>query len=280
VATTATATKNDGSGSTGSSCLGPIVPAPRRVHHSPVRRSWGTGMGARQPHLTANSPSADGSSSSSSSSSLGLVVPTSQRLVDLCVSLLSGEHTCQHSDHAMGRCILFGAYASYANVACETLVPLEEVPSHIPVGMCFMAKQCDLRRHVTCHRYRPHGIELAHDNENVIRKVMELAHATPAGAAAASVTGKQKGSRLSRRHRHRDHTMNPDRVNASAPQWREGMYGTFDIDYSGEIGQESLLRLSEFVAGGKAPARKSGQAGHYKVFSSTWDGKITDTHTA
>jgi hypothetical protein len=31
------------------------------------------------------------------------------RLIDLCTNSMAGENTCLHSDHSLGRCLLYGA---------------------------------------------------------------------------------------------------------------------------------------------------------------------------
>ena len=111
-------------------CIGPLVPMRRR--HAHVKSGTRTIFPA-----------------------WASVVPSKRRLVDICVSMMSGEHTCQHSDHVMGRCLLYGAHAAFINVACHSKIPLEEVPQSVPLGMCFMSQQCDIRSHITCHRYRP-----------------------------------------------------------------------------------------------------------------------------
>ena len=91
-----------------------------------------------------------------------MVVPIGTRLVDMCATLMSNEATCQHSDHAMGRCLMYGASGIPVGVTCYTQVPLATVPSVDPltgepvlIGMCFMTEECDLDTMLTCHRYKP-----------------------------------------------------------------------------------------------------------------------------
>ena len=51
-----------------------------------------------------------------------------------------------------------------------------------------------------------------------------------------------------------------------------------DLDYAKEGNSTALLELMRLVAGGTGtPARTSASAGHYKVYSSVFDGKGTDT---
>jgi hypothetical protein len=75
---------------------------------------------------------------------------------------MSNEETCQHSDHAMGRCLLYGASGVPVGAVCQTQVPLESVPRVNPItgetvviGMCFMTPDCKLDSMITCHRYKP-----------------------------------------------------------------------------------------------------------------------------
>ena len=91
-----------------------------------------------------------------------MVVPINTRLIDLCSALMSNEGTCQHSDHAMGRCLLYGASGIPVGAVCETQVPLHTVPKIDPltgeavmIGMCFAARECDLDTMITCHRFKP-----------------------------------------------------------------------------------------------------------------------------
>lgn len=103
-------------------------------------------------------------------SRLDLVLPLAVRLIDFCANLMAGEHTCQHSDHSVGRCLVYAAFAAPINVVCNSTVPLAEIPNdaryapavplevgakNVMVGMCFMAPFCDTRLHTTCHRYKP-----------------------------------------------------------------------------------------------------------------------------
>lgn len=110
----------------------------------------------------------------------------SVRLVDLCAKLMAGEHTCLHSDHSLGRCLVFGAQAVPVGMACirkyekatTSIMPSNVSVSTLDVksrqgssyveilhadqlpvylrhsGMCFMLKHCDLQEHLTCHRFK------------------------------------------------------------------------------------------------------------------------------
>lgn len=73
------------------------------------------------------------------------------RLVDYCVNLMANENTCQHSDHSLGRCLVYGARAIPMPVVCHQPGPASD--SAGLTGMCFMAPACDVNQHFTCHRY-------------------------------------------------------------------------------------------------------------------------------
>ena len=241
-------------------CVGPLQPRRRRIagSHAPYLRPGG--VVAPSKVGASHDPSKQGNNSP-----LHQVVPAQERLVDFCAKLMSGEHTCQHSDHVMGRCLLYGADAVYANVACESLVPLETVPPHIPLGMCFMAKECDVTRHVTCHRYLPSGAPLLalrgpdgrstdfEKDEEAVRRAMQL---------AARVNFRHAYKRSSKRS--------------------AGGGNAIEIDYSKEVNNEPLRELMQYLASGGTgegyPVRKPDKASNFRVFSSTWDGNVTDTH--
>eukprot|EP01041_Mallomonas_annulata_P009244 gene9244-19185_t len=83
-----------------------------------------------------------------------LFVRTGVRLVDVCVSLMSKEFTCHHSDHAVSRCLFYGAAVLTKGVVCNA----RSFPGSFGIGMCHEVKHtCDLSHHVTCHRWRPAG---------------------------------------------------------------------------------------------------------------------------
>ena len=255
------------------SCIGPLVPRRRRSSgsHTHLRAAGG----AASQTLVKGGHSVGGIDYDGP---LHQVVGIKDRLIDLCVRVLSSEHTCQHSDHVMGRCLLYGADAVYTNVACESLVPLETVPSTVPLGMCFMAKECDVQRHVTCHRYMPAGSPLLAESkedgrssnfgkdEVAVRKAMELIAKVNFRGALRAKRGGKRGSDSGSRSR----------------SWNgDTKRGQVEVDYSQEKDNEGLLELMQYLAsGGKGnPARKHDKGSNFKLFSSTWDGKITDTHT-
>jgi hypothetical protein len=35
------------------------------------------------------------------------------RLIDLCANLMAAENTCHHSDHSLGRCLVYGAHVCH-----------------------------------------------------------------------------------------------------------------------------------------------------------------------
>ena len=55
-----------------------------------------------------------------------------------------------------------------------------------------------------------------------------------------------------------------------------------EIDYSKEVNNEALRELMQYLASGGTgeghPVRKPDKASNFRVFSSTWDGNVTDTH--
>lgn len=77
---------------------------------------------------------------------------TKVRLVDICTNILSEEGTCYHSDHAISRCLIHGAYASVWNVNCNGF----NIPSNksIIAAMCMGANEfrSDM---ITLHRWMP-----------------------------------------------------------------------------------------------------------------------------
>lgn len=91
-------------------------------------------------------------------------VPIGVRLIDFCTNMLANDNTCLHSDHSIGRCFIYGAGASPLITACENKSPnvtqammksgISFHDNHLFFGMCFMAPQCKLDQHVTCHRYQ------------------------------------------------------------------------------------------------------------------------------
>jgi len=51
------------------------------------------------------------------------LVPLATRLVDVCATLMAHEGTCHHSDHSIGRCLIYGAYADPVNSGCHSTAP-------------------------------------------------------------------------------------------------------------------------------------------------------------
>eukprot|EP01032_Pedospumella_encystans_P022406 gene22406-25383_t len=82
------------------------------------------------------------------------VVPLAVRLIDFCTNIMASPDTCMHSDHSLGRCVIHGARAKPVNLICRSLVPIEQVPASVHVGMCFAASQCNVYEQITCHRFR------------------------------------------------------------------------------------------------------------------------------
>lgn len=74
------------------------------------------------------------------------------RLVDLCTNMFSEESTCYHSDHAISRCLVHGAYADVWNIRCEGIKVIDDPP--FTTGMCMGVEECrdDL---LSCHRWWP-----------------------------------------------------------------------------------------------------------------------------
>ena len=82
----------------------------------------------------------------------GLTAQLQVRLIDLCTNMFSEEDTCYHSDHAISRCLVHGAYADVFNVACTGALVVKDPP--FETGMCMGVDVC---RHnlLTCHRWLP-----------------------------------------------------------------------------------------------------------------------------
>jgi hypothetical protein len=88
------------------------------------------------------------------------------RLVDLCVNLMSLEHTCYHSDHAVSRCLIHGTNAAPLHIDCggSTIGS-----GNLLIGMCMGTDHCDPNVHLTCHRWaanvtdpnHPEGIHIS-----------------------------------------------------------------------------------------------------------------------
>ena len=68
------------------------------------------------------------------------------RLIDVCMNLMSEEHTCYASDHAMSRCLIHGVYATPINLDCGD-------PNPLHLGMCMGIDNCIPESLLTCHRW-------------------------------------------------------------------------------------------------------------------------------
>lgn len=83
---------------------------------------------------------------------IGLTAQLQVRLIDLCTNMLSEEGTCYHSDHAISRCLVHGAYADVFNVACSGALVVADPP--FETGMCMGVDVCRDNL-LTCHRWLP-----------------------------------------------------------------------------------------------------------------------------
>jgi hypothetical protein len=95
-----------------------------------------------------------------------VVASSAVRLVDLCVSLMSKEHTCYNSDHAISICLAHGAYADFTRMdympgrsqqdrefAYALGVPLNEDIIGLWSDDKFRTEVCDTNKRLTCHRH-------------------------------------------------------------------------------------------------------------------------------
>lgn len=80
----------------------------------------------------------------------GTLLPVDTTVIDVCMNIMSEEHTCYHSDHALSRCFVHATYADIVNVACPGI----EL-NGMKVGMCMGTDKCDPDVHLTCHRWMP-----------------------------------------------------------------------------------------------------------------------------
>ena len=62
--------------------------------------------------------------------------------------------TCYHSDHALSRCFIHGAYADAINVPCQGLKISTAGLPDITTGMCMGVDIC-YPSLLTCHRWKP-----------------------------------------------------------------------------------------------------------------------------
>eukprot|EP01034_Spumella_vulgaris_P024048 gene24048-30345_t len=75
----------------------------------------------------------------------------SVRMVEICVNIMSQEHTCYHSDHAISRCFIHGTNAFPMAIECGG----SNLGGGVTIGMCMGTGGCDTNVHLTCHRWRP-----------------------------------------------------------------------------------------------------------------------------
>jgi hypothetical protein len=92
------------------------------------------------------------------------VATSAVRLVDLCVSLMSKEHTCFHSDQAMTHCLVHGAYVDLIRIDLMSNRSQEDREFSLALGVpvdedvvelqkWWETKPCNLSRSLTCHHY-------------------------------------------------------------------------------------------------------------------------------
>jgi uncharacterized protein YceK len=83
---------------------------------------------------------------------VGATANVSARVVEICTNLMSPEHTCYHSDHAMTRCLLYAANGYPIHSDCwGSPIGADKVT----VGMCMGTDVCG-ENQLTCHRFYPH----------------------------------------------------------------------------------------------------------------------------
>jgi hypothetical protein len=82
---------------------------------------------------------------------VGATANTTARAIEICTNLMSQEHTCFHSDHAMSRCLLHGVNGYPVHIACTG----SNVGNpNVFFGMCMATDFCG-DDHLTCHRFYP-----------------------------------------------------------------------------------------------------------------------------
>ena len=85
-------------------------------------------------------------------------------MVDVCMNIMSEEHSCYHSDHALSRCLIHGVYAQAVDQWCGGAAPY--LPHELPnpeggnsgprIGMCMQTdEKCIPEVHFTCHHWMP-----------------------------------------------------------------------------------------------------------------------------
>jgi len=183
--------------------------AKKTIHLNSSSSTSGPGSGHGSAH--GSDPASASASASDSASQprlhprMDLVLPLAVRLVDFCVNLMAHENTCHHSDHSVGRCLVYGAAAAPVNVVCSSTdsidkaprdvrfppaVPLETNVKHVMLGMCFMAPKCDPRLHTTCHRFKPSAsAEVLSDPAKLhqLSRILEEAPGAELGAYLAGI---------------------------------------------------------------------------------------------
>jgi hypothetical protein len=83
---------------------------------------------------------------------VGAAANLTVRVIEVCTNLMSMEHTCYHSDHAMSRCLLYAANGYPMHSDCwGSPIGAEKVT----VGMCMGTDICG-ENQLTCHRFYPH----------------------------------------------------------------------------------------------------------------------------
>jgi len=75
------------------------------------------------------------------------------RLVDACMNIMSEEHTCYASDHAVSRCLVHGANAVVIDVDCGWGSDYESSVGKVHIGMCMGIDECVAGTQLTCHRW-------------------------------------------------------------------------------------------------------------------------------
>ena len=85
---------------------------------------------------------------------VGAAASMDARVVEVCANIMSQEHTCYHSDHAISRCLVHGVNAFPLNIQClgGTMV---DPSKGVLVAMCMGTDICTERAHLTCHRWFP-----------------------------------------------------------------------------------------------------------------------------
>ncbi len=74
------------------------------------------------------------------------------RVIDICMNIMSEEHTCYASDHAISRCLAHGVYADIVHIDCSAQT-LATPKGDILLGMCMGIDKCNNERQFTCHRW-------------------------------------------------------------------------------------------------------------------------------